>query len=111
LRLTADIKPPSPTQVAALLARAQSTAPELACYLMLSAGTGARRSELVALRWTYVDFDRKSLTIRRGVVAGPNGLVEKDTKTHASRRVALDDEVVVALTAHRDRQLNHLALA
>jgi integrase len=109
--LTAEIKPPSPTQVAALLARAQSTAPELACYLMLSAGTGARRSELVALRWTDVDFDRKSLTIRRGVVAGPNGLVEKDTKTHASRRVALDDEVIAALTAHRDRQLDHLALA
>ena len=64
--LTAEIKPPSPTQVAALLARAQSTAPELACYLMLSAGTGARRSELTALRWTDVDFDRKSLTIRRG---------------------------------------------
>lgn len=45
------------------------------------------------------------------MVAGPNGLVEKDTKTHASRCVALDDEVVAALTAHRDRQLDLLALA
>src|SRR4051812_31032293 len=45
--LTPEISPPSATQVAALLSHAQATAPELACYLMLSAGTGARRSELV----------------------------------------------------------------
>jgi integrase len=109
--LTAEIRPPSPTQVAALLARAQASAPDLACYLMLSAGTGARRSELVALRWSDVDLAGRSLVIRRGVVAGPDGLVEKDTKTHASRRVALDDGVVAALSAHRARQLEMLALA
>lgn len=32
------------------------------------------------------------------MVEGPDGLVEKDTKTHAARRVSLDDQTVSVLT-------------
>jgi integrase len=34
---------------------------------------------------------------------GPDGLVEKGTKTHAARRVALDDRTVEIIRAHRAR--------
>lgn len=34
---------------------------------------------------------------------GDDGLVEKDTKTHAARRVSLDRTTVAAMTAHRAR--------
>ena len=47
---TAEIAPPSSGQVAALLRRAADSDPALACFLMLSAATGARRSEVAALR-------------------------------------------------------------
>jgi hypothetical protein len=84
-----------------VLRRAADESPELACYLLVAAATGARRSEVVALRWRDVAFDDGVLSIERGIVFGPDGLVEKDTKTHAVRRVALDAGTLAALDAHR----------
>jgi integrase len=85
-----DIKPPSGSELARLLQRALEASPELACYLVLAAATGARRSEVIALRWIDLDLDGRTVDIHRGIVFGPKGLVEKDTKTHAARRVSLD---------------------
>jgi integrase len=95
------IQPPTPTDLARLLAAAEHLDPELATFLMLSAATGARRSELVALRWADVDLDRSVVTIARGVVLGPEGLVEKDTKTHQARRITLDCTTIENLSVHR----------
>ena len=108
--LTAEIKPPSPTQVG----RSSPGAVHRSRARLLS--HALRRYGRSPLRVDCAAVDRRGLRPQVAddpswVVAGPNGLVEKDTKTHASRRVALDDEVVAALTAHRDRQLHHLALA
>jgi len=41
------------------------------------------------------------VTIARGAVKSKDGLVIKDTKTHGTRRVALDKVTVAALSAHR----------
>jgi integrase len=100
---TPDIRPPSPADLAELFAHARRSDPDLADFLLLAAATGARRSELVALRWSDVDLDAGRLAISRGIVAGPDGLVEKDTKTHAARRVSLDSTSCDALRAHRAR--------
>ena len=48
-----------------------------------------------------VAFDEGVLSIERGMVFGPDGLVEKDTKTHAVRRVALDAGTLASLDARR----------
>ena len=98
-----DIRPPSGPELVRVLQRALDSEPELACFLVLASATGARRSELVALRWTDVDVDRRTLTIQRGIVHGPDGLVEKDTKTHAARRIGLDEQTALMLREHRDR--------
>ena len=98
----AEIRPPAPADLARLLRLAETHDPELATFICLSAATGARRSELVALRWSDLDLDRSVLSIERGIVMGPAGLVEKDTKTHQARRVALDRSTGAALTAHRE---------
>ncbi len=98
-----EIKPPSSEALARVLRRASTESPELECYLMLAAATGARRSELIALRWTDVDLDGASVSIERGIVMGPDGLVEKGTKTHSARRVSLDAATVGVLTDHRSR--------
>lgn len=96
-----EINPPSPTQLAKLFATAVETDPELVTFIVMAAATGARRSELVALRWNDVDLTTGSVTIARAMVAGPDGIVEKDTKTHSSRRVALDASTVETLHRHR----------
>ena len=98
-----EITPPSSTDLTRVLRRASESSPELACFLVLAAATGARRSELVALRWRDVDIADGTVRIERGVVMGPAGLVEKDTKTHAARRVALDERTVQIVTDHSVR--------
>lgn len=95
-----EIAPPEPADLARVLKRAATDFPELACFLVLAAATGARRSELVALRWSDVDLDGGTVSIARGVVFGPNGLVEKGTKTHSVRRVALDAGSLAVLAEH-----------
>ena len=99
------IQPPTPTELALLLRAAERSDARLAAFLMLSAATGARRSELIALRWSDIDLDTCVVTITRGVVLGPSGLQEKDTKTPSAPRHARshDDRVSCAPYSDRDR--------
>ena len=56
------------------------------------------------IRWSDLDLNAGSLTISRSIVetSGAN-LIEKDTKTHTSRRIALDSGSIATLRRHRDR--------
>jgi integrase len=76
---------------------------DFATFIVLAAMTGARRSELLALRWSDIDYKGGRITFARGIVFGTEGLVEKDTKTHAVRRVALDPRTAEVLAAHHER--------
>jgi integrase len=108
--LAPKITPPDPAGLGRVLRRAAEESPELACYLVLAAATGARRSELVALRWPDIELDGGTVTISRGIVFGPDGLVEKDTKTHAERRVSLDARTLATLADHRQRMAERAAV-
>jgi integrase len=68
--LASDIKPSSLPELGRVLLRAADEKPELACFLLLAAATGARRSEVVARRWSDVDFEGGQVAIARGVVSG-----------------------------------------
>lgn len=105
-----DIVPPSPADLGRLFVAAEEHDPTLATFVVLAAATGARRSELMALRWFDFELDTGRLKIERGLVLGPDGYVEKDTKTHTSRRVALDSRTIEVVRAHRRRALE-LAMA
>ncbi len=104
-----DIAPPSADDLGRVLRRAESESPDLSCYLVLAAATGARRSELIALRWSDVDLDGATVSIERGIVNGPNGLVEKGTKTHSARRVSVDARTASVLAEHRERVAHRAA--
>ena len=52
-----DINPPAPHELAKLFALATEADVDLADFILLAAATGARRSELIALRWTDFDLD------------------------------------------------------
>ena len=95
-----DIQPPAPDQVATLIRMAAEEEPEFAVFLRLAAATGARRGELCALRWSDIDLDAGTVVVARSIVQGGDGLVEKETKTHAIRRIALDRGTVVDLADH-----------
>jgi integrase len=68
---------------------------------------GLRQSEALGLGWADVDLDTGALRIRRGLhrVKG-KGLIFEDPKSTTSRRsIALPDQLVQQLRAHRVQQL------
>ena len=101
---TRPVSPPDPSQVLRLIDEAEKLDPDMACFLLLAATTGARRGELCALRWTDIDLVQGTAVIARSLVEGQGSeLVEKDTKTHASRRVALDEASIAELQRHHEQ--------
>lgn len=93
---------PEPSQVVALIDAALAADPDLGAFLHLAATTGARRGELCGLLWRDVNLEDSVVTIRRNLVEGAGGrLVLKDTKTHASRRVAIDETTAGVLRRHK----------
>lgn len=99
-----EVTPPAPADVLRLIEEADAEDPELSVFLRTSVTTGARRGELCALRWRDLDLAGRTMTIAHNLVEGSEGrLVEKDTKTHAVRRIALDATTVDVLEAHRRR--------
>lgn len=101
---TRPVSPPDPSQVLRLIDEAEKLDPEMACFLLLAATTGARRGELCALRWTDIDLDLGTAVIARSLVEGQGSeLVEKDTKTHASRGIALDRASIAELQRHHEQ--------
>lgn len=97
-----ELSPPSAAEVGQLLELARRDLP-LFTYLTLAADTGARRGELCGLRWTQVDLDSGELIIDRAIGIARGGVIEKDTKTHQARRVALGEPAVAALREHRTK--------
>lgn len=105
-----QLSPPDPAAVIKLLETATVMDPDLGCFLHVAATTGARRGEMCGLRWRDVDLDIGTMTISRSVVeAAHSVIVEKDTKTHSSRRIALDPDSVFALRAQRERMVSRVA--
>lgn len=73
--------------------------------IMVAIDTGARRGELLALRWSDIDLEAGRLVIRRSLEeTRQNGLRFKDTKTSKTRTNALDRDTVYALRRHRAKQ-------
>ena len=72
--------------------------------------TGARRNEILALRWTDFDPVNRSLRIERAVEETKAGLTFKAPKTkRGTRTIAIDDELVALLTAEREKYLRLVA--
>jgi integrase len=77
----------------------------------VAAFTGARRSEILALRWTDLDVEKRVLRIERAIeqVHG-QPLALKDPKTARGRRtIAIDGDLVGLLLAEREKHLRIMA--
>ena len=75
-------------------------------FFRLSAFTGARRGELLALKWS--DFDGKAISISKSRIEIDRKVIEQETTkggSNGQRRVILDQETIDLFAAHRRRQL------
>jgi ABC-type Mn2+/Zn2+ transport system ATPase subunit len=98
-----EVEPPTVEGVAPLVEVAWGEDPDLGTLLWVAIISGVRRGELCGLRWPRVRLAEGDLVIARNYVQAGSALVEKDTKTHQVRRVALDSLSVDILRAHRER--------
>lgn len=81
--------------------------------VFLAVTLGARRSEILALRWSDIDFRNNTVTIGRGLyVTKEQGLFFKEPKNKTSKRsVAMSPGGVKALKAHeREQKKDKLAI-
>ena len=99
----APIYPPSPEEVVRLLSHVSALNPEFHTFLSLAVSTGARRSQLGALRWGEVDLERGQIGFLRALLDAKGGPVLRPTKTGRTYRVNLDADCLEVLTGHYER--------
>jgi integrase len=98
---------PSTETVQKLVVAAQQTDPVLATAIVLAAVTGVRRGELCALRWSDVDWTRRTLTIARSLTVIQRESTEGPTKTHQRRDIAVDDALAAFIAQRQVDQQDH----
>ncbi|HJN91993.1 MAG TPA: tyrosine-type recombinase/integrase [Dehalococcoidia bacterium] len=83
--------------------------PDLQAVIHTAVTTGLRLGELLGLRWQDLDLDAATATITRAAQYLPQtGVTVRPPKTARGRRtIALSDETLQTLHAHRARQLAH----
>lgn len=70
--------------------------------LKFSALTGLRRGELLALKWSDIDFNKKILHISRSITRTEKGWITSKTKTEESNRtIPLSDKAIEILVAQK----------
>jgi integrase len=89
-----------------LLDAAEDYEDRLRALWTLAAHSGCRLGELLALQWSAVDFERRSISIRQTLLTTVEGVPTfGEPKSASSRRtLTLDADAITSLRAHRDRQ-------
>jgi integrase len=101
-----EIRALSAAEMADTLARLRGH--DLYPIAFLALATGARRGELLALRWTDIDLDKGMVKIERSLEETSNGLRFKGTKTkNGKRTITLPGNVTETLRQHRKATLEH----
>jgi integrase len=83
----------------------------MSCYLRLAAVTGARRGQMVALRWRDIDVDAATVTFTTALARVKGGTAQKGTKSDVDHGLALDPKTVDILRAHRKRAVERALVA
>lgn len=94
--ISREIQPPTPDELRRLLDYVAARDPQMHALLVLAAVTGARRAQLLGLRWQSVRLAARRISFSAGWVEGPNGPVLTATKTKRRHVVDLDPATVHA---------------
>lgn len=106
-----EVVPPTLEEVGRLLEACEEHNPDLGSLVYAALTTGCRRGELCALRWDDIDFGGGTLIVARSISDVPGDVCVKDTKTHATRRIALDPSTAEVLGRQRVRLEDRADLA
>ena len=81
-------EPPSPEELVVLLEHLRVREPDFYVFVMLGAMTGARRAQLLGLRWRNIDLRIGQVAFSNGYVEGPSGPVLSATKSKRRHTVS-----------------------
>ena len=100
-----EVTPPTNDEVIRLIKGASES---FRSFVRLSANSGMRRSEVLALQWGDVDLDSGRIVVRRSITHTPAsgiviGLTKTGTKGH--RVISIGASVVAELKQHKQEQL------
>jgi integrase len=95
--------PPTPAELDTLLGHLRTTNTALYTFVVLAATSGARRAQLLGLRWRNVNLADGQVAFTNGWVEGPTGPVLTDTKTKRRHTVELDAATTEVLADHARR--------
>ena len=100
-----SVTPYTSNELKALLESLESH--RLFAFFRLLAYTGARRGEILALRWSDLDFDKATLTISKNRTRLGKSVIEQDSTKggDGKRLVQLDSETLRLVRDHRRRQI------
>ena len=99
------VKAPTVEEVQKLISSAEMDGDHvLATAIALAAVTGCRRGELCALRWSDVNWGRRTLRIARSLTVIRQQMTEGPTKSHGHRNVAVDEALGAMLAKRRSDQ-------
>jgi integrase len=94
--------PPTPEELIGLLEHLRLVDPAMYAFVMLAATTGARRAQLLGLRWRNINLQLGQVAFTNGWVEGPAGPVLAETKTKRRHTVELDATTIEVLTGYRN---------
>lgn len=105
-----DVDAMTPAQVLQVLETVRGTI--LETPTILGVGTGMRMGEVLGLRWSDVDLEKKTARISQSLQETREGIIFVPPKTHRSRRgVSLPEFVESALRQHRKEQSERRLIA
>ena len=102
--ISRELQPPTPAELRRLLDHVATRDPQFHVLLVLAAVTGARRAQLLGLRWQNVHLVARRISFSAGWVEGPDGPVLTATKTKRRHVVDLNPatvQVIADLAAER----------
>ena len=103
-----DPSAPNKDAVVQLLAYLRQNDPELFCAVSTAAIIGARRSEIIALRFGDINFANATIRLTHGLIAVPGmGMIETNTKTGEiiADGIGVGKLLQTTLTELRDQRL------
>ena len=111
--IKSDVPEYSAEQVRKLLLFAKENDSHIYIFLLLALYTGLRKGELLALTWDDVDYDKKLLRVNKSRTGSRKAITTQVTtpKTESSnRKIPLNDTVLEALKAEKQRQEDYAKL-
>ena len=107
--ISPEIEVFSPEEIAELLKALESEPLHIRALIETALFTGCRRGEVVGLKWSDIDFDKRTVSIKRSIYKphGEKALEKLPKSTSSIRTIAIPERLCETLTLYKKHQDCH----